>query len=74
MLEPKDKILTKTIRAGSRTYFFDVKKSVKGDKYLTICESRKVDGEFQRNTIMIFADDIQNFFETLKEVEPVMSI
>ncbi len=38
----KEAIFTKSIRAGSRTYFIDVKESVKGNKYLTICESRKV--------------------------------
>lgn len=73
MSEFKENLLSKTVRAGSRTYFLDVKESVKGDRYLTICESRKVDGEFQRNMIMVFADDIKNFFEALKEIEPEMN-
>ena len=66
----KEAIFSKSIRAGSRTYFFDVKESVKGNRYLTICESRKVDGEWQRNRIMVFDDNIPKFFKGLKEAAP----
>lgn len=66
----KEAIFSKSIRAGLRTYFIDVKETVKGGKYLTICESRKVDGEWQRNRIMIFDDNIPAFFQGLKEAAP----
>lgn len=66
----KESIFSKRINAGSRTYFIDVKESVKGSKYLTICESRKVDGKWQRNRIMVFEDQIQSFFNALKEAAP----
>jgi len=66
----KEAIFSRSIRAGSRTYFIDVKETVKGGKYLTICESRKVDGEWQRNRIMIFDDNIPAFFQGLKEASP----
>ncbi|MBQ5700866.1 MAG: DUF3276 family protein, partial [Alistipes sp.] len=37
-----DQILSKSIKAGRRTYFFDVKATRGGDYFLTITESRKV--------------------------------
>ena len=66
----KEAIFSKMIKAHSRTYFMDVKETSKGGKYLTICESRKVDGEWQRNRIMVFDNDIPNFFQALKEAAP----
>lgn len=66
----REAIFSKRINAGSRTYFLDVKESVKGSKYLTICESRKIDGEWQRNRIMVFEDQIPGFFNALKEAAP----
>lgn len=66
----KEAIFSKRISGGNRTYFLDVKESVKGSKYLTICESRKVDGEWQRNRIMVFEDHIPSFFQGLKEAAP----
>jgi hypothetical protein len=68
----KEAIFSKRISAGSRTYFIDVRESIKGNKYLTICESRKVDGEWQRNRIMVFDDQIPNFFNALKEAAPAL--
>lgn len=67
---PKEAIFSKTIKTKGRTYFFDVKEASNGSKYLTICESRKVDGEWQRNRIMVFDDNIPAFFQGLKEAAP----
>ena len=39
-----DQILTKAVKAGRRTYFFDVRGTRGGDYFLTITESRKVTG------------------------------
>jgi hypothetical protein len=66
----KEAIFSKMIKAKGRTYFLDVKEASNGNKYLTICESRKVDGEWQRNRIMVFESDIPNFFQALKEAAP----
>ncbi len=66
----REAIFTKMIKTRSRTYFVDVKESSTGNKYLTICESRKVDGEWQRNRIMVFDNDVPNFFQALKEATP----
>jgi len=68
MSDVKEAILSKTVRAGSRTYFFDVKESVKGDKYLIISESRKKNGEFEKHRLMVFEDDFKNFFSALKDI------
>lgn len=51
------------IRCGKRTYFFDVKVTQKGDKYLKITETRLMEeGEpRKRSVIMIFPEDIERF-------------
>ena len=41
-MEERDKIYTKAVKAGKRTYFFDMKKSRNEDFYLTITESKHV--------------------------------
>ena len=66
----KEAIFSKAIKTKGRTYFLDVKEASNGNKYLTICESRKVDGEWQRNRIMVFEDNIPAFFQGLKEAAP----
>jgi hypothetical protein len=66
----KEAIFSKTIKTKGRTYFLDVKEASNGSKYLTICESRKVDGEWQRNRIMVFENDIPAFYQGLKEAAP----
>jgi len=57
------------VKAGKRTYFFDVKKTNEGFPYLEITESRKQeDGKFLRTNIMLFHEDIGNFNEELSYV------
>ncbi len=68
--EQREAIFSKTIKTKGRTYFLDVKEASNGNKYLTICETRKVDGEWQRNRIMVFDDNIPAFFQGLKEAAP----
>ena len=70
--QKKESVFSKMIRAGSRTYFLDVKISAKGEKYLSIGESRKVDGEFQSKRIFVFGDDIPKFFQRIKEAAPAL--
>jgi hypothetical protein len=56
-------------RAGSRTYFFDVKKAATGKLYLDITESRKIEeGKFERHNIMIFPEDIKPFKNEIVEI------
>lgn len=68
-----DQILSKSIKAGRRTYFFDVKVTRGGDYFLTITESRKVnrpDGTqaFDRHKIFLYKEDFKKFAEGLSEV------
>ena len=68
-----DQILSKSIKAGRRTYFFDVKATRGGDYFLTITESRKVnraDGSqtFDRHKIFLYKEDFEKFAEGLEEV------
>ncbi len=66
-------IFSKPVRAGKRTYFFDVKATKGNDYYLTITESkRKVgnDGHFayDKHKIFLYKEDFEKFTEGLEEV------
>jgi hypothetical protein len=62
----KDEVYTKIIRAGKRTYFFDVKATLKDDFYLTITESKKrisKDGKpfYEKHKIFLYKEDFEKF-------------
>jgi hypothetical protein len=66
-------VLSKVIRAGKRTYFFDVKSTRNKELYLIITESKKRlenDGNFtyEKHKIFLYQEDFEHFSETLKEV------
>jgi hypothetical protein len=75
----QDDIYSKAVRAGKRTYFFDVKSTKKGEHYLTITESkRKIDNNngkfyFDKFKIFLYKEDFQKFSETLQEVIDVIT-
>lgn len=58
---------SKTVKAGARTYFFDLKETKKGKPYLVITESRfKGEGEDrERNTIVVFPENAEEFVEVV---------
>ena len=65
----KDEIFTKRVRAGKRTYFFDVK-STKSEKdfYITITESKRVgDDEYEKHKIFLYKEDFDKFKDALAE-------
>ncbi len=65
----KDEIFTKRVRAGKRTYFFDVK-STKSEKdfYVTITESKRIgEDEYEKHKIFLYKEDFQKFIEALSE-------
>jgi hypothetical protein len=65
----KDEIFTKRVRAGKRTYFFDVK-STKSEKdfYITITESKRVgDDDYEKHKIFLYKEDFEKFREALAE-------
>lgn len=68
-----EQILTRTVKAGRRSYFFDVRATRGSDYYLTITESRKTttaDGTavFDRRKIFLYKEDFVRFGRTLHEV------
>jgi hypothetical protein len=67
--EKKEEVFSKRVRAGKRTYFFDVKatKSEK-DFYITITESKKVgENEFKKHKIFLYKEDFEKFADALAE-------
>ncbi len=69
----REEIFSKAVRAGKRTYFFDVKATRKNDYYLTITESKKKfnkDGRyyFEKHKIFLYKEDFEKFTENLHEV------
>ena len=61
-----DQILSKAVKAGRRTYFFDVRATRGDDYFLTITESRKMqnpDGSFSydRHKIFLYKEDFAKF-------------
>ncbi|MDR2885384.1 MAG: PUR family DNA/RNA-binding protein [Rikenellaceae bacterium] len=71
--EGGEEVYSKPVRAGRRTYFFDVKATRNNDYYLTITESRKKqgkDGEFyyDKHKIYLYKEDFAKFSEGLTDV------
>jgi hypothetical protein len=65
-------LFSKSVRAGKRTYFFDVKSTRGNDYYLTITESKKrfgTDGKFsyEKHKIFLYKEDFEKFVEGLNE-------
>jgi len=68
----KEEIFTKVVRAGKRTYFFDVKATRKDDYYLTITESKKRLGKegkvfYEKHKIFLYKEDFEKFSEGLRD-------
>lgn len=65
----KQEIFSKKIRAGKRTYFFDVKSTKGNDYFITITESKKRfdDGSFVKHKIFLYKEDFNKFMEALSE-------
>ncbi|MDA3891730.1 MAG: DUF3276 family protein [Salinivirgaceae bacterium] len=69
----REEIFSKSVRAGKRTYFFDVKATKRNDYYLTITESKKryeQDGKFhyEKHKLFLYKEDFEKFAEGLTEV------
>jgi hypothetical protein len=68
----KEEIFTRVVRAGKRTYFFDVKATRMDDYYLTITESKKRLGKegkvfYEKHKIFLYKEDFDKFTEGLKD-------
>ena len=69
----QEKIFSHMVKAGNKTYFFDVKKASNGTNYLTIAESyKKQTGEKVINRLLLFKDHFREFVGALNEVSKYM--
>lgn len=68
--QEREEVFSKRVRAGKRTYFFDVKATRSNDYFLTITESKKrmEDGVFIKHKIFLYKEDFEKFTEGLNEV------
>ncbi len=68
----REEIFSKAVRAGKRTYFFDVKATRRNEYYLTITESKKrfnKEGKafFEKHKIFLYREDFDKFLDGLSE-------
>ena len=73
MTDKKDEIYSKALRAGRRTYFFDVRSTRADDYYLTITESKREFNEdgsiyYKKHKVYLYKEDFKNFKEHLDEI------
>lgn len=69
----REEIHSVAVRAGKRTYFFDVKATRKDELYLTITESKKRFDQkgnpfFEKHKIFLYREDFEKFSDGLKDV------
>ncbi|MGY8918845.1 MAG: PUR family DNA/RNA-binding protein [Flavobacteriales bacterium] len=72
-MRDREEIFSKVLRAGRRTYFFDVRSTKAGDYYLTLTESKKFtndDGSFhyKKHKIYLYKEDFSEFSSILNEM------
>ena len=72
-LMDQEEIYSKVLRAGRRTYFFDVRSTKAGDYYLTITESKKFthdDGSFhyKKHKIYLYKEDFHSLKDIMEEM------
>jgi len=70
--QEQEEIFSQIMRAGRRTYFFDVRETKAGDYYLTITESKKFTNEdgsfhFKKHKIFLYKEDFSEFHERLAD-------
>lgn len=63
--QDREEVFSKRVRAGQRTYFFDVKATRANEYFLTITESKKrmEDGSFIKHKIFLYKEDFEKFSE-----------
>jgi hypothetical protein len=67
-----DEVYSKVVKAGKRTYFFDIKSTKGNDLYLTLTESKKVNDNgresFQKHKIFLYKEDFEKFKDGFDDV------
>jgi len=69
----QEEIFSKALRAGRRTYFFDVRSTKANDFYLTITESKKEEGGngdsfYRKHKIYLYKEDFERFGDIMQEM------
>jgi len=70
----KEILYSKTIRAGKRIYYIDVKRNLREDLFIALTESKKViDKEtsnvrFEKHKIFLYKEDFDNFMNGMTDV------
>lgn len=72
MQDDREDVFSKAVRAGKRTYFFDVKSTRGKDLYLTITESKKHTHEdgtahYDKHKIFLYKEDFDKFLDGLRD-------
>lgn len=72
MADDREDVYSKAVRAGKRTYFFDVKSTRGRDLYLTITESKKFTHEdgtasYDKHKIFLYKEDFEKFIDGLRD-------
>jgi len=74
LTDDKEILYSKTIRAGKRIYYIDVKQNLRKDLFIALTESKKViDKEtsnvrFEKHKIFLYKEDFDNFMNGMKDV------
>jgi hypothetical protein len=69
----KEIVFSKSVKAGKRIYYLDVKKNRKDEMFLTVTESKKLvmaDGEnpqFEKHKIFLYQEDFEKFLDGLNQ-------
>ena len=68
----REEVFSKSVRAGKRTYFFDVKTTKSNDYFLTITESKKRLGDdgnpfYEKHKIFLYREDFEKFLDGFNE-------
>jgi len=72
-MTPQEELFSRMIRAGRRSYYFDVKQNRQGGAYIVISERKSSDdGQAEHFRVMVFPEDLQNFMQALGEAADYM--
>jgi hypothetical protein len=65
-----DEVFTRRFGGGKRTYYLDIKRDTKGERYIVISESTRKEGDRKlRNRVMVWKEDFEELFRCLADLE-----
>ena len=67
--DDREEVFSRKVKAGKRTYFFDVKPTRNNDYYIIITESKRVspEGQYVKNKVFLYKEDFNKFLKSLTE-------